>query len=208
MSNRQYSLLMLESNKQNKNDDEEYDTKIYKTKAKYKINNYEKFRPKVLMNNAENDQTLKGAENQVKSLLSYFLRNFQSEKFGSDIVYKPMNSLKNNYNSEQNSSKKKSVKRISTITYKKNSQHRYSNKINNNLIKNKNKDNNFSKKNNTLKLLYSHKNVKKANFSINTTNKKRKIDSQKVGNNFKFNKKNNIINRIYQNIPTLNLENM
>ena len=208
MSNRKYSLLMLESNKQNKNDDEEYDTKIYKTKAKYKINNYEKFRPKVLMNNEENDQTLKGAENQVKSLLSYFLRNFQSDKFGSDVIYKPMNSLKNNYESEQNSSKKKSVERISTITYKKNSQHRYSNKINNNLIKNKNQDNYFSKKNNTLKLLYSHKNVKKINFSISPTNRKRKIDSQKVGNNFKFNKKNNIINRIYQNVPTLNMENM
>ena len=107
--------------------------KIYKNIAKYKINNYEKFRPKVLMNNEENDQTLKGAENQY--LLSYFLRNFQSEKPGSNIIYKPTNSLKNTFESEQNSSKKKSIQRIRTITYKKNLRHRYSYKINKNIIK-------------------------------------------------------------------------
>ena len=208
MSDRKYSLILLESNKQNKNDDLEYDEKIYKNKARYKINNYEKFRPKVLMNNEDNDQTLKGAENQVKSLLSYFLRNFQSDKPGSDIIYKPMNSLKNAIESEQNSSKKKSIKRIRTITYKKNSQHRYSNKINNNIIKNKNQDIFFSKKNNTLKALYSHKNVKKVNFSISPRVKKRKVDSQKVANNFKFNKSNKITNGLYRNVPTLNLESI
>ena len=133
MSDRKYSLILLESNKQNKNDDLEYDEKIYKNKARYKINNYEKFRPKVLMNNEENDQTLKGAENQY--LLSYFLRNFQSEKPGSNIIYKPTNSLKNTFESEQNSSKKKSIQRIRTITYKKNLRHRYSYKINKNIIK-------------------------------------------------------------------------
>ena len=208
MSDSKYSLLMLESNKQNKNDYSEYDSKKYKNKARYKLNNYEKFRPKVLMNNEENDQTLKGAENQVKSLLSYFLRNFQSEKPDSDIIYKPMYSLKNYIESEQNSSKKKSIKRIRTITYKKNSQNRYSNKFNNNIIKNKNQDSYFSKKNNTLNVLYSHKNVKKVNFSISPRVKKRKIDSQKIVNNFKFNKNNKIINGLYQNVPTLNLESI
>ena len=50
MSDNKYSLLMLESNKQNKEDDSEYDVKLYKNKSKYKINNYEKFRPKTIFN--------------------------------------------------------------------------------------------------------------------------------------------------------------
>ena len=176
MSDNKYSLLMLESNKQNKEDDSDYDVKLYKNKSKYKINNYEKFRPKTIFNDEENEKELKGAENQVKSLLSNFIRNFQSEKRNSEVAYKPMNSLKYTIETEQNSSKKKSIKRIRTITYKKNL-HRNSNKINSNFIRNKNQDSNFAKRENTLKALYSHKNIKKVNFSISPRNKKKKIDS-------------------------------
>ena len=109
-----------------------------------------------------------------------------------------MNSLKNTFENEQNSSKNRYSNKINkTIIYK-----------NINIIKNKNQDSYLSKKNNTLKSLYSHKNIKKVKFSISPRNKKRKIDSQKVGNNFIFNKKNKILNGIYQNVPTLNLENI
>ena len=211
MSDKKYSLLMLESNKQNKEDDSEFDVKLYKNKTKYKIDNYEKFRPKTILNDKENDKALKGAENLVKSLLANFIKNFQSEKNNSDIIYKPINTLKNTIETEQNSSKKKTIKKIRTIAYKKNIQQRSSSKINSNMIKNKNQNIIFSKKNNTLKALYSHKNVKKVNFSISPTNIKRKIDSQKVGNNFKFlsnnNKNNKIINGTFMDAPTLNLEN-
>ena len=211
MSDNKYSLLMLESNKQNKEDDSEYDVKLYKNKSKYKINNYEKFRPKTIFNDEENEKELKGAENQVKSLLSNFIRNFQSEKRNSEVAYKPMNSLKYTIETEQNSSKKKSIKRIRTITYKKNL-HRNSNKINSNFIRNKNQDSNFAKRENTLKALYSHKNIKKVNFSISPRNKKKKIDSQKVGNNLKFlnniSKSNKLKNGTYFNVPTLNLDNL
>jgi len=87
-----------------------------------------------------------------------------------------MNSLKYTIETEQNSSKKKSIKRIRTITYKKNL-HRNSSKINSNFIRNKNQDSsNFAKRENTLKALYSHKNINKINFSISPRNKKKKIE--------------------------------
>ena len=85
MSNSKYSLLLLR-NQSIKDEESDYDLKLYKTKSKYKYNNFEKFRPKTKVNSDDNENVLKGAENQVKSLLSNFIKNFQSEKNNSDIL--------------------------------------------------------------------------------------------------------------------------
>ena len=111
-----YSLLMLEPSKLNKEDDSEYHIIYYKSKSKYSKNNFEIFRPKTKLNNEENEKNLQCAENHMKSLLSNFLLNFQSEKNNSDI-YKQFNSLKNiddNNIIKRNYSKKKSIKKIKT----------------------------------------------------------------------------------------------
>ena len=108
-----YSLLMLEPSKINKEEDSEYDIKYYKSKSKYNKNNFEIFRPKTKLNNEENERDLKCAENQMKSLLSNYLLNIKSEKNVSDI-YKQFNSIKNindsNNNIKRNNSKRKSIK--------------------------------------------------------------------------------------------------
>jgi hypothetical protein len=105
MKDDNYSLLLLEPNKSNKEEDSEYDLKHYKTIDKYKIYNYEKFKPKVKENTEENEKVLKGAENQVKNLLSSCIRNFQSEKHNSDTIHKKINS--NSIEPEGSSCKKK-----------------------------------------------------------------------------------------------------
>ena len=45
----------------------------------YKIQKYEKFKPKPILKNQEN-KALKGAENNVKNLLSLFLKSIESEE--------------------------------------------------------------------------------------------------------------------------------
>ena len=116
MSESNYSLLLLEQNKPDKEDDSEYDMKLYKKNAKY---NFEKFKPKTKVKDEENELALKGAENQVKFILSNYLRNFQSKKNNnSDIVSKQISSLQNNIDIEGSSSRKKSIKKIRTIVNK------------------------------------------------------------------------------------------
>ena len=134
MSDSKYSLLLLDPSKSNKEDDSEYDMKLYKKNVKFKINNFEKFKPKTKVNSEESEKALKGAENQVKSILSGFLRNFQSEKNNnSDIVYKQIGSLKNTNDIEPYYNKNKTIKKIRTTAYKKFIT-KNSNKFNNILI--------------------------------------------------------------------------
>ena len=73
------TLLILDDNPNN-NDDYtgEYIKKNKKDKGK-KLEQFEKFVPKNT-NNKKNEQNLRGAENKLKSILSSFLRNFESEE--------------------------------------------------------------------------------------------------------------------------------
>ena len=66
----------------------------YKSKN-FKIQKYEKFKPKQANNRDKNNKSLKGAENKVKNLLSLFLKNIESEVDNSGSVYKSINTLKN-----------------------------------------------------------------------------------------------------------------
>ena len=53
MSDRKYSLILLDPNKSNKEDDSEYDMKLYKKNVKFKINNFEKLKQKTKVNSEE-----------------------------------------------------------------------------------------------------------------------------------------------------------
>ena len=215
MSNRKYSLYLLR-NKSIRDEESDYDSKLYNNKSKYKLNNFEKFRPKTKVNSDDNDIVLKGAENQVKSLLSSFIKNIQSDKYNSEIFYKQINSFKNTNDIEQpNSNKKKSIKKIRTITYKKYMRGNSFKFYNNNLIGNKNVESNMAYTGHSgysPKTRFSYKNIPSVYFSVSPRHKRKKIDSQKVGiNHLLFNHKSpnqKFNNDILQNIPTLNLDNM
>ena len=209
MSDSKYSLLLLDPSKSNKEDDSEYDMELYKKNVKFKINNFEKFKPKTKINSEENEKALKGAENQVKSLLSGFIRNFQSEKNNnSDIVYKQIGSFKNTNDIEPLYNKKRTIKKIRTTAYKK-FVPKNSNKFINNLIGNKSDESNYSPIGSTPKVMFSHKNVKKIHFSVSPRHKRKKNESQKAQNviHFKFNN-HNINKEVIQQIPELNLESV
>ena len=205
MSDSNYSLLLLEQNKSNKEDDSEYDMKLYKKNAKY---DYEKFKPKTKVKDEENEIALKGAENQVKFMLSNYLRNFQSKKNNnSDIVSKQISSLKNNIDIEGSSNKRKSIKKIRTIAYKKYLP-KSSFKNNNILSGNKYDENNYNIKGGSPKAMFSHKNIKQVNFSMSPRNKRKKNESTKMGNfaYFKFKNRNKINNEKIEPIPEFNFE--
>ena len=206
MIENKYSLLLLDQNKSNKEEDSEYDMKFYKKNSKFKIDNFEKFKPKTKITNEENEKALKGAENKVKSLLSTFIKNIQSEKNNSDTILNPFDSLKNNNDTEGNSSKKRPIKKIRTITYKKYIP-KNSNKNQNMLIGNKNEETVHSPIRFRQKRLFSFKNLKQNNFSVSPRHKRKKVDLK--GSNFsnlKFNSHNNL-NKIHaQPVHNFNLE--
>ena len=65
MDCRKNSILLFELNKEN---DSEYDLKLYRNQDKYKIDYFEKLKPNTKINKKENEKSLKGAENQVKKI--------------------------------------------------------------------------------------------------------------------------------------------
>ena len=120
---RKNSLFSL---RENKEDDSDNDFKLYKSKDKYKykINYVEKLKPKINIKIEENEEALKGVENQLKKILSNFMKTYESEINESENGYKPINSFKYNSSIRRNSTKKKIIKTKGTLDYK-----NYTNKI-------------------------------------------------------------------------------
>jgi hypothetical protein len=173
MSESNYSLLLLDPKKSKKEDDNEYDEELYKKNVKFKMNNFEKFKPKKKVSEEESEKALKGAENQVKSILSGFFRNFKSEEINnSDIVLQQINNFKNVDDLEQISNRKRSIKKIRTTAFKK-FLSKNSNKYDSTLIGNKNEENDHSPMDNTINDKLSHQKLKKY-FSISSAHKKKK----------------------------------
>ena len=210
MSESNYSLLLLDPKKSKKEDDNEYDEELYKKNVKFKMNNFEKFKPKKKVSEEESEKALKGAENQVKSILSGFLRNFNSEEINnSDIVFQQINVFKNTNDLEQISNRKRSIKKIRTTAFKK-FLSKNSNKYDSTLIGNKNEENDHSPMDNTINDKLSYQKLKKY-FSISSAHKKKKNEYQKNKNivQFKLDEKNININKDQaQQVPELNLENI
>ena len=114
MDNDQFPFLIMDQNKNNNDNpdnDIDFSSKNFK---KFKLNKFEKFKPKNENNPSKNNQNLKGAENKVKSLLSFFLKDIEQENEN------PANIDKSNYHSKINQNeitpkkfKRKSLKRNS-----------------------------------------------------------------------------------------------
>ena len=175
MNDNKYSLLLLEPNKSNKEDESDYDEKDYKNNGKYKINKYEKFKPKNKYDLKETEKVIKGAENQIKSILSNFLKDIKSEKNNSDLAFKQISSLKNQNDLDNISVRKKSITKILHKT-------------------NTNKNNNRLKGNNSKKVNQksnSNSNSKKVHFSLSPRRKAKKLEAQNNYNYIKINTEKN-----------------
>ena len=75
-----FPFIIIEQNKSNQDnqdEDSDFSNKNYK---KMKLNKFEKFKPKNV-NSPKKNQNLKGAENNVKSLISVFLKDIEQENF-------------------------------------------------------------------------------------------------------------------------------
>ena len=75
----EFPFIIIEQNKNNhdnQEDDSDFSDKNYK---EMKLNKFEKFKPKNI--NSPKKQNLKGAENNVKSLISVFLKDIEQENF-------------------------------------------------------------------------------------------------------------------------------
>ena len=105
-------FLLMKQNKNNQ--DQVSDFSEYKNKRKsenFELQNYEKFRPKKNKNIELSTQIyLKGAEKNLKSLLSSFLKDIEQEKQESNLLN---NNSKNKFSQELNIFQKKKRKRNS-----------------------------------------------------------------------------------------------
>ena len=115
MKNKQFPFLLIEPNKNN-NIDEESDFSEDKKKRnkKFELKKFEKFKPKNTNILGNSKMNLEGAENQVKSLLSLFLKDIELENQNSDILNNN-NNIKNNFQKDNlgNKFKRKDIKRNS-----------------------------------------------------------------------------------------------
>ena len=188
MDCRKNSILLFELNKEN---DSEYDLKLYRNQDKYKMDYFEKLKPNTKINKKENEKSLKGAENQVKKILSNFMRTYELEANEYDNGNNQINDLKKISSIDKNSIKKKKIKKIRTVEFRKR-KNENSNKTNidysigNENIKNNNTPNSPG---------FSDKKVKKLNSN---ESRKSKYYSPKILKKVKYFKddKNNEIHHL------------
>ena len=217
MDDNKFPYLILDHSKSQIDDDSDFSENEYKNKN-FKIQKYEKFKPKPIINKEKNNQTLKREENKVKDLLSNFLKNIESED-NTGFVFKTVNTLK--VKDKDTISIKKRIKKIKTSTSKKMdkinrtnsynvSKDKFKDKFNDNYIVYKNTENNKVILDDTTPKasLFSHNvlHKKKVGFNINPNSNKpkpsnevrrnsilkkrtKKKSSIKVSNSLKNNKK-------------------
>ena len=90
MKNEQFQFLLINQNKNNQEEESDFSEDKKKRNKKFELKKFEKFKPK--NNNLLNSKmNLEGAENQVKSLLSIFLKDIEQENQNSDILNNNIN---------------------------------------------------------------------------------------------------------------------
>jgi len=108
MSNDKFQFLLIDHPR---DDDSDFSENEYK--KDFKIQKYEKFKPK--KNNYKKD--LRGAENQIKNILSVFLKNIETEQKNSSIIFTGEQTHKNRErHSISNRNKKLMIRKTSTFS--------------------------------------------------------------------------------------------
>ena len=166
------------------------DNNLYLPEKKYNnvefnLQKYQKFKPKDNVSYFK-IKTLKGAENKVKHLSSYFLKNYEKEENldAFDELEKSKKTIEISLNESNNDNKKLKKDKASLIKN----------------IKNKNSNNNASNKN------FNQYQKKKVKFDINSINSKKnflnKGDNLKRTKTYsKFEKKEKSNSKMHQNKP-------
>ena len=114
MKNKQFPFLLIEPNKNNIDEESDFSEDKKKRNKKFELKKFEKFKPKNTNILGNSKMNLEGAENQVKSLLSLFLKDIELENQNSDILNNN-NNIKNNFQKDNlgNKFKRKDIKRNS-----------------------------------------------------------------------------------------------
>jgi len=146
-----FPFIIIEQNKNNRDnqdEDSDFSDKNYKN---MKLNKFEKFKPKNI-NSPKKNQNLKGAENNVKSLISVFLKDIEQENFSPPnnqdktdkrFIHKISNKdiiVKKNF--KRNNLKRNSISQTNT-NFSQNSFSRLNFGMNSNLYFNRNNVNNL-----------------------------------------------------------------
>ena len=92
MKNTQFPFLLMDQNKNHQDDESDFSSqKNKKNKKKFELNQYEKFKPRPSISLENNNEYLEGAENQVKSMLSIFLKDIQKENHNIGVHHNKRN---------------------------------------------------------------------------------------------------------------------
>ena len=191
MNDNKFSYMLLDQNKSNIEDSSDFSENEYKKKD-FKIQKYEKFKPKSILKKDNNNKKLKGAENKVKNLLSHFLKNIESEDNNSSIIFKSIKTLRNK-DKESLPTKKNILKRINTTndddnlvrtnSFNISIDNNYKNEINKNNKNNKDFLGETSPKSSLFSKIFTHK---KVTFNLNPYN---------IGNNNEIHKERNYLSK-------------
>ena len=171
MTNEQFPFLLIEQNKAIQEDESDFseDKKDRKNK-KYDYKKYEKFKPKNQNRSSKGQIYLEGAENQVKSMLSLFLKDIQqenSEEIDNNKFISKINSKDNNIH-KRRTAKLNSVASTNFNFGRLKFHNNYNKNINNNI------NNNINKVNTGTTLIFQmnnqKKDIKNINFFFNNNN--------------------------------------
>ena len=201
-----FPFIIIEQNKNNHDNQEEDSDFSDKNYKKMKLNKFEKFKPKIV-NSPKKNQNLKGAENNVKSLISVFLKDIEQENFSppnnqdktdKKIVNKVSNKDLIAKKFKRNNIKRNSVSQINT-NFAQNNFSRLSFGMNNNLYFNRNNVNNLRGINNkkegsvVFNVATNQKNLGLGNNNYKIRNSNNSINNSHIGSDISSLKKN-IIN--------------
>ena len=195
--NNEFPFLLIEPNKNNQDDEPDFLEEKRKSK-KFDLKKYEKFKPKISINNHKKDLNLEGAENKVKSLLSIFLKDYQEEEKKNSLV------IDNNKYEKKMSQKDIIINKYKKINKKRNSAallnlnfgHIHLNKrinSNKNVLYN---INNINKQNTATALNINKNHHKKESLNKNMFKKMKNFFNNKTPDNEGSPLKNNTKNRM------------
>ena len=173
MNNGKFQFLLINHSRDARDDDSDFSENEYNNKN-FKLQKYEKFKPK--KNIYKKD--LRGAENQIKNILSFFLKNIESEKKNSNIIFTGEQTHNNKErHSISNRNKKINIRKTSTFNKDKNFIRSSSFNI---PVKNKFHNNNLAKTPEISNLNPNVPHKKKVAFNLNS-NDTSNNNSQKEG---------------------------
>ena len=219
----EFPYLIIEQNKNNNDNQEEESDFSDKKYKKMKLNKFEKFKPKNI-NSPKKNQNLKGAEINVKSLISVFLKDIEQENFSPQNnkdkkdktnLHKISNKDNLAKKFKRSNLKRNSISQTNT-TFAHNSFNRLNFGTNNNLYFNRNNVNNLRGINNNKEgSVVFNVTTNQKNLGVGNSNNKIKYSSNSIINSNrgsdissikKSNKKNQISSDLNESLENIKIK--